>query len=434
MWNKSGSQNASVCLNPCITLVLCLLFGVGTCFGTAEMQKAFLDAQMIYDGWKANYGHINSMKFKSVDKLIHAENPRGNPSRFSHLDKIIDGKRLYVRHTGSEAGFEDEDKIIVMSFNGSVGKRYIRRINTGEIYRGLLGATPEIRNHVKEYLHLDPVEITSERASNMWDESRYKIVEIFQNEFPEGVPRFAYDFIVSGKLGRQIRVLPELESVAGQLCHILEITPQTKYWFAHEKGMLLLKYVINYENGDYVKEEALKVTNVETDIGQFWYPSEVTREMKNGGEILKYELRVDEFVPHINVPSDTFDIDFPIGTKVIDRIANISYVKGGKNGIIEPQMAEKIGIQPADATIMEDNLQDEPKPQTHEKLSEPPSNDANNSSVLGSTSEADKKQGTRNGPIGLLTPSLLIAVAVVAALVLWFGFSGRKFTGKRTNT
>ena len=281
--------------------------------------KSFLDAQAIFDRWEANYGHINSMKFKALVRLVHAENPRVNYSRFSHWDKIIDGKRFYVRHTGNEAGFEDEDKVIVVSFDGSIGKSYISGTKIGEICRGLKKSAPALGNPVKEYLHLDPVEITSEIASSMWDESRYKIMETFQKEFPEGVPRFAYDFIVGEKLGRQIRVLPELESVAGQLCHILEITPHIKYLFAHEKGMLLLKYVINYENGDYVKEEVLKVASVETDIGQFWYPSEATREIKNGDEILKYEFKIGELIPHVKVPPETFDIVFPEGTKIYKR-------------------------------------------------------------------------------------------------------------------
>ncbi len=443
MWNKSESQNASVCLNSCITLVLCLFFGVGTCFGTAEMQKAFLDAQTIHDGWEANYAHIESVKFKLLHRLVHAEGSRTERLvRFSHYEKVKDGKRIYVRHTTSAAGFENEVGVIIMSFDGSIGKNYKPWLKEGGIYRGLSGATIEYKNPMEGYLLSEPIEIKVlkpvKSSSNVKDNSfiiKYlKLREKLKDKYPGGVPTFTYDFVMGRELG-YVRVLPELESVAGQMCHVVEIVqdqdgPVRKYWFAHEKGMLPLRFFKNYENGNYTRKEVLKIASAETDVGEIWYPRVATRELKNGDRIFQHELIVYEFVPHIKVPPETFDIDFPDGTRVNDSIVNISYIKGGDPHIREPKLTEGMGIQPADATIMEDNLQDEPKPQTHEKLSEPPPNDANNSSVLGSTSEADKKQDTRNGPIGLLTPSLLIAVAVVAALVLCFGFSGRKFTGQ----
>ncbi|MBA7485104.1 hypothetical protein ES707_20639 [subsurface metagenome] len=442
MWNKSGSQNATVCLNPCVTLVLCPLFLMGICLGTPETQEAFLDAQMIYDGWEANYGNIKSMKFRLSEGLVHAEGAGVNNKKYvrcSHWEKIEDGKRVYVRHTTSQAGFEDEDKVVVMSFDGSVGKTYMPGRKEGVIYRGLRGAVPEFSNPMRRYMMAGRMQLGSFaiNPSIGKDDPLRKLIEKLKEEFPEGVPTFTFDFMMGRQLG-QVKVLPDLESVAGQLCHVVEIgdcqngTGQ-RYWVAHEKNMLPMRFVSYRKGGSYTKIEVLDVASAKTDVGEIWYPCVAIRGLNGASQGLRYELRVDEFMPHIKVSSTFFDIDFPDGTRVVDQIANVYYTKGGDPHILEPKLGEETGIQPADTAVVEGNLRDEPEPQTREKPSEPHPNDVNNSGVLGSRGDTDKEQGTRNGLIGLIL-SLPIVAVVVAALLLWFGFRGKKSTGKETNT
>ena len=286
-----------------------------------EPLKSFLDAQNIFDKWEANYGHIGSMKFRAFQKLIHSENAKFNYVRFSHFEKIIDGERFYVRETTSKDGFEDKESIMIKSFDGDTGKRYTAKLKTGEVGRGLLGASPESGYPVTEYLNLDVMEVTPQMASAWWGDSDNEMMGIFEEKFPEGVPRFAFEFIAGDKAG-EVKVLAELEIVAGRTCHVLEISlfpdVKVKYWFAHELGMLMLKYVQSYEGG-YVKKEVQEVTSIETDAGRFWYPAEMTREIKNRDEVTKYQLSIYEFVPHIKPHPETFDIDFPEGTKVHHR-------------------------------------------------------------------------------------------------------------------
>jgi hypothetical protein len=117
------------------------------------------------------------------------------------------------------------------------------------------------------------------------------------------------------------------------MCHVVEIRDSksgalTKYWAAHEKGMLLLRYVHQYAPDDFAKMEVTKIASVETDLGQVWYPGLVKWERKRDGGIHRREMRVHEFVPHIKVAPETFDIDFPVGTRVHDLIADISYTVG----------------------------------------------------------------------------------------------------------
>jgi hypothetical protein len=310
--------------------------------GAAETQKAFLDAQTIHDGWEANYGDIKSMKFKSSQKLIRAEGPRiERLVRLYSIEKIEDGKRVYVRSTNNEAGFEEEEHVIVMSFDGSVGKRYQTSRKLGEIYRGLKGSLAEFSNHVKLYVLAERIRVDKYVIDPPIgkDDPRWKSIEAYlkfketvMKDFPEGVPMFTYHFMEGRQFG-QVRVLPDLESVAGEMCHVLEIIssqdePGWRYWVAHEKGMLPMRFMKYYKGGDYTKIEVQEVASAKTDVGEVWYPRVAIREMKRRGRHLKYELRIDEFVPHIKVPPETFDIDFPDGTRVVDRITNIEYTKG----------------------------------------------------------------------------------------------------------
>ncbi|MCK4789467.1 MAG: hypothetical protein KAV87_37345 [Desulfobacteraceae bacterium] len=396
--------------------------------GALEAQKAFLDAQAIYDGWEANYGSIKSMKFRSLQRLVHVEGAgTAAYTRYSYFDKIEDGKRVYVRHTSNPSGFEDEDQVSVMSFDGNVGKEYIPEVKHGEIYRGLKGAVPEFSNHMRDYLLSDRLDLGLFAIMPNIDKDNpiLKLRERFKKEYPDGVPRFTYQFIQGNELG-QIKVLPYLESVAGEMCHVVEIhSPQkgtfSRYWFAHDKNMLPIRYVSYRKNKVYAKREIQKVAKVETDVGQVWYPSLATLEVRSSnGNCLKYEFRVDEFVPHIKVSSDTFDIDFPHGTSVSDRIANIEYTVGVDSSMLELETGDKTHIPPPEATLKGDIQLD--KPESHapeEELSELHPNNVN-------SFEASKKLLSEADNSSVLMRILLIGVAVAATLILWFTFRGKK--------
>ena len=63
MWNRKSNLNKNLRFNIYITLIICTSLLIEICQGAPLKEKAFLDAQAIYDGWYANYGSIKSMKF-----------------------------------------------------------------------------------------------------------------------------------------------------------------------------------------------------------------------------------------------------------------------------------------------------------------------------------------------------------------------------------
>jgi hypothetical protein len=128
--------------------------------------------------------------------------------------------------------------------------------------------------------------------------------------------------------------LPQLEEVTGKRCHVLEMGDWERgfgqrCWLAHECGMLAMRCVERAPR-DYLKElQVQEVGRIETEAGTVWYPVAATWDVKNpSGRTFKQELRVSEYVPHIKVPPDTFDIQFPPGTKVTDKVANVVYTQG----------------------------------------------------------------------------------------------------------
>jgi len=301
-----------------------------------EAQKAFLDAQTVYDRWKANYGDIERMKFKlSEVKGFLDESGVPEFSVWHHWEKIEDGKKLHVRTSNREIGFADVNTVVVNSFDGTVGKQYLPGLKEGAIYLGRKGAIPEIRNPMRACLdagtiHLGPI------RGDMKEDTR-KLLEDLTKRFPDGIPILTYHFVLGLQAG-QIKVLPHLERVAGQLCHVIETGNSERghycrFWLAHEKGMILLRYVSQSGPRRYSKMEVAKVACAKTDSDHVWYPSLVIREDNSRGKIRRHEIRVHEFVPHIEVPPERFDIEFPAGTWVINELSNVSHSVDGNEDI-----------------------------------------------------------------------------------------------------
>jgi hypothetical protein len=126
----------------------------------------------------------------------------------------------------------------------------------------------------------------------------------------------------------RVSVKPKLESVAGQLCHALEIYKKggisQKMWLAHERGMLLVKHQ-RYDHGILVYDFAVEqIDRVRTDHGVVWFPKKASRmtDKEYLGKV-KYEFTTHEFMPNIQVDENAFQFDFPKGTRIEDRIRGI---------------------------------------------------------------------------------------------------------------
>jgi hypothetical protein len=416
----SRRQANSMRLKSPLVLALCFVFFVQSCFGAAEPRKAFLDAQTLYDGWQANYGNIKSMKFRlSEARGFLDEGGVSTYSTWHHWEKIEDGKRVYVRSSNREIGFADANTAVIYAFDGRVGKQYFPGQKQGAVYLGLRGALPEIRNPMRQCLDGGTMHI-----SNIMDgteEGMRKLVEDLMDEFPEGIPLFTFNFVVSQKAGR-IRVLPGLESVAGPFCHVIEMgDPESgyyrKFWLAHEKGMLLMPYVNQEGPERYNRMEVAEIASVKTDVGQVWYPSLVIREGNGTGRDRRHEIRVHEFMPHIKVPPETFDIGFPIGTRVLDTLAKVSYTVGADEDILAPERDDDTIAQEGRAAERTTGVEQDREPQVQETPYEAQPSDADGAFVRGKVS-GEAGNGGR--------PVLGLVVGGVIAVTLGFCFCIRR--------
>jgi hypothetical protein len=151
----------------------------------------------------------------------------------------------------------------------------------------------------------------------------------WEQQDPNELPRFREIFRWASIKGFKVTMLPELDTVAGKLCHVIEVANKQgilldKVWVAHECGMLPLKYEDNI-NG---RINGIEVEQVAESNG-IWYPVKAYRvqDVESLGYI-KYEFTVHKFVPNVKVNDNTFRFDFPNGTDVVDRVKGIEYVAG----------------------------------------------------------------------------------------------------------
>jgi len=128
---------------------------------------------------------------------------------------------------------------------------------------------------------------------------------------------------------RDVRVRPAFETISGVECVVLEFfvpankeNPYAIGWFAHEKGMLVMKWM-QFSRID------LTVYEIASNKNGLWYPR---RAVRNDGEgtIFKKctrEIVIEDFVPDSNFPDSVFKCDISPGTRVYDQRIGVEYVK-----------------------------------------------------------------------------------------------------------
>ena len=312
-----------LCRTKCVFGVVCSLFvllGVllwrEISSGSSKHARAFLDARAILDRWEANYATIQTMKVAYSERVVGVTGADTDSLvRNQNMERIQDGKLYYVRYSKAERGFAEKGSIIERAFDGTVSKAYVPMDKAGKITSGLTGNLLDGLNDFEIYMLMTRIRLDS-----------------YKQDFPEGIPMFSA-LLRSGIKGGWAMVCSELEPVAGEPCHVIETRTSKggnidRIWVAHAKGMLPLRHEVVRDGKVIRKMEVLKVASTVTDTGEFWYPSEAYRETdRPRGGTAKYQFRVREFVPHVRVSSDTFDLHFPDGTRIRDEVAGISYVE-----------------------------------------------------------------------------------------------------------
>ncbi len=304
----------------------------GRCEEIAGRPEAFLDAPAIYNTWEANLGRIEDVQYKCTQVLqdFKGKDP-GNLTAFSYVERIQEGPHFFIYYHGLARESAPKDSIRINAFDGYVGKEYDVHRQSGDIYRGVRDRPVEAE---------DPVGIYMGTAVWHWDTFRGKPISAFlqwasrlKEDFPGGAPILTFDYTRGLKDGF-IWVRPYLESVSGQMCHVMAVVfsggEGYLFWFAHEKGMLLMRKE-TYRAGEELGEriEVQQIAHVMTPLGEVWYPRVATRELRYDDYSLTYTLHVHEYIPGVVVPSETFDFAFPDGTKVLDEVTGMQYQQDG---------------------------------------------------------------------------------------------------------
>jgi hypothetical protein len=388
-----------------ILTVALFIFAFIVSGGTGNgVSKAFLTPDNILDGWESTYGSINSMRVSYVEKVLetYTVNADGstklddhmkNLSKLHNIERTEAGQLYHLRYSKSKNGFENLGDLHESAFNGQYKKEYVGLTHFGTIQRGLTGDTRETMNHLKIYLISEP---TRSKEETEKDEP------IFSYLLKQGIKR------------GEIKVEPKMESVAGELCHVVNIGNEIKMWVNHAKGMMVMKHQYYSKNKLQVEICIDEVAQTET-FSKLWYPKRAHRIVYLGSHVTRYELMVKNFEPDIKVSQEMFSFEFPSGTEVLDKVTGLNYIKG--SGLVTPE-TEKI-IEPK---LIGDDVKNEPQREIKEDLSPDRKQVDDQTSMMHNVQiEDDKSQNISddtNGKNWSLAKASILAAAVVIAIIL----------------
>jgi hypothetical protein len=326
-----GLHPRSVLANICLCASL---LSVGSSLDGATGDRAFLTADALLEGWDSNYGALDALEVSFFDQIVEIKSVDPDQPvnengwvRFQHVDTIKHKptKRYHTKYSTAADGFAKDENPQEYAFDGDITRKYRAdpKLNRGEIQRGLTGGPYENKENVFE---------------------KYLCTTKIQNqEYPEGIQRFKWlkKLIDDGRVAARVR--PDLDVIAGEKCHVLEIysedeRPLMEISFAHDKGMLALRYR-RYDDDLIIGEMTVeKISFAQTDTGKVWYPSIAYHKQYIEGRgledvhpcMITRKIAVHKFNPDPKIDEDAFRFEFPVGTGVVDRIAGLYYVVGSE--------------------------------------------------------------------------------------------------------
>jgi peroxiredoxin len=301
-----------------------------TPINNSDVPKSFMDAETILTNWESSYAGIRTMRVSYCTTLVDYQPPAKKPDidmtdlvKYQHVQRVEDGERYHIRLSTAEDGFNRPESLTEYAFNGKTTKEYFGSSKHSSIFTGLEGSYAETVNDLKDYMQL---------------RTRQTTLADIRAEYPNGAPELSITF-KKGVTRGIIAVRPNLESVAGELCHIVEVTLPGKdhkgiprqikqlFWMADDKGMCLMKHQEYWDDRLDREVEVKQIAMTDMAGTGIWYPVKAYRT-KFDEEIgtTKYELTVMDFVPNVEVNENTFQLDFIEGTSVTDSNSGKSYI------------------------------------------------------------------------------------------------------------
>jgi hypothetical protein len=284
--------------------VFLLLFCVSYCYANPPA-----DINSIYATWTANYGSVQVHKVQCVITLLSsvlgpdATVPKGTkPISVFYKEITTDGNNFLLRYSTDPNGIDGADARTYL-IDGNTTKCYMKPVKTLNIRAGTTIETHKI-NEALECM--------------LMKKGRY----------------FRYDFQdswVSTLPDKTIKLLPDMETILGYPCYVVELYPKNKIWFAPDLGMLPLKYIHAHPETGFIFEQVdvQRVNSVKTSKGMWWYP-EVSIYRQNypaSGDNTR-TVQVLKMDPEFPITKDTFKLVVPANTIVWDEILKKQYVIG----------------------------------------------------------------------------------------------------------
>jgi len=305
----------------CIWMFICALLTImvheqQVIAESQDSTSSYLNAEAILEAWKCNYGSIKNMRVSYSEKVVEAtlrkDTIKDRLVRNMHVERVEEGHRYHIKCSTSKDGFGNGAvDFTEHAFDGNVTREYWPKNKTGSILRGFTGRDVESMNRSTTYM----------------------LSDIYPDlQLPNRQPRFVRLF--ENDSFNQV-VLPDLEKVAGEMCHVVVLTREGnsaartyKIWVAHDKGMLPLKFQ-EYSGEKLEAEiEVEEIAKAETSAGSIWYPVKARRLYNRSIGKIQYEFVMNEFLPNIEVDENTFTFEFPNGTRIHDHIVGLMYVAG----------------------------------------------------------------------------------------------------------
>ena len=297
----------------------------------SDSPKSFLNAEEILAAWENTYGNIKTMRVSYRTVLVDWKPPPSDPNeappvKYMHVERIEQDIRFHVRYSTAEEGFNAPESIHEHAFDGEISREYKGALGYGSIVSGLIGRNTETMNSLKDYMLIRKMYIGGRSASGT-----------YMIEDPNSKPNLSR-ILSYGIEHDSAFVRPGLETVSGQLCHVVEVLlpgardgvrQQIKqvFWVAHDKGMCLMKYQEFWDDELDREIDVRQIAMAKMNGAAIWYPRKAYRAIfREGGGMSRRELTVTEFVPNIEVDENSFRFDFPMGTSVLDRVRGLSGV------------------------------------------------------------------------------------------------------------
>ena len=277
--------------------------------------KAFLTAKEILAGWQASYGDVEPLRVAYSSSLVKPD-PETKYVKHQHVRRLQRGDRYHIQYSMAEDGFARPESMMEHAFDGERTREYWGNQRDGSIQKGFTFRNVETKNAVDELLLRHRMRVGKDGA---------RLLPWFQHITTARFPAVP---------DPELSVAPELEVVAGQPCHRLDIgipdaIVSDSVWVAHRCGMMPMRYKRLVRGVVTMEMEVKEMASVKTRGGELWYPVRAVKASA-GRERKRVErvVHVTQFVPHVEASDGDFEFEFPQGTRVVDRVEGTQYVVG----------------------------------------------------------------------------------------------------------